>query len=108
MVECEEIVLQTAEVRVRVMVLAAGASTAWHRHSQVSDQMVCLEGRIRVELQGPEVELLPLQPGERCLVPVGRVHRVVNAGAEAARYLLVQGVGAYDFIEVGAADAVPD
>ena len=48
--------MQTADVQVRVMVLAAGASTAWHRHTRVTDQMVCLDGRVRVELQGPEVE----------------------------------------------------
>lgn len=106
MAECEEILLQTSDVRVRVMALAAGAATDWHRHSQVSDQMVCLEGRIRVELQGPESELLQLKPGNRCLVPVGRVHRVANAGSETARYLLVQGVGTYDFIPVAVENAV--
>ena len=30
--------------------------------------------------------------------PVGRRHRVVNSSTNAARYLLVQGPGAYDFV----------
>jgi quercetin dioxygenase-like cupin family protein len=59
--------------------------------------MVCLTGVIVVRLEQPAVEL-ELQPGQRCTVEVGRVHQVANASAsEPASYLLIQGVGRYDF-----------
>jgi len=93
----EEILLETAEVRVRVMELDPGAATPWHFHHQVTDQMVALKGKLRVDLRAPaESRVLP--PGERCRVETGRVHRVVNADPHApASYLLIQGVGRYDF-----------
>lgn len=92
----DEVLLETEDVRVRIMTLAAGQATAWHFHSQVRDQMLCLEGAISVECQGPE-ESVQLCRGERCDVDVKRIHRVVNLGSEAAKYLLLQGVGRYDF-----------
>jgi len=93
----DEILLQTDDVRVRVMTLSPGTATTWHRHSEVTDHMVGLEGRLTVMLRDPDEEL-ELVPGRRCCVPVGRTHRVVNATREPARYLLAQGVGRYDFL----------
>jgi mannose-6-phosphate isomerase-like protein (cupin superfamily) len=92
----EEILLQTSDVRVRIMPLAVGSATVWHTHSVISDHMVCLSGRIRVALRQPE-EIHDLAPGEWCRVPVGRPHRVVSLGDAPSSYLLIQGVGAYDF-----------
>lgn len=95
----DEVILETADVRVRILALAAGQATAWHFHSEVTDQMLCLEGRIAVESREPQARV-ELSPGGRCEVAVERVHRVVNLTAETARYLLVQGVGRYDFMVV--------
>jgi len=92
------VILQTESVQVRIMPLAPGAATAWHHHSEVTDTMVAMQGEIRVELKQPE-EVIDLSPGQHCTVAVGRVHRVVNPLGEESRYLLVQGVGRYDFIE---------
>ena len=93
----EEILIHTAEVKVRVMVLPPGDATTWHSHTEVTDHMVALSGRILVSLRHPE-ETRELQPGERCQVAVGRVHRVANGStAEPASYLLIQGVGRYDY-----------
>lgn len=92
----DEVILETENVRVRILVLDAGQATPWHFHSEVTDRMLCLEGRIAIEYQGPQ-ERVELCPGERCEVTVKRLHRVVNLGSEIAKYLLVQGVGRYDF-----------
>lgn len=96
----DEVILETGDVRVRILVLDAGQATAWHFHSQVIDRMLCLQGRIVIEYQGPQ-ERIELCSGGRCEVAVERVHRVVNPGSEVAKYLLVQGVGRYDFNVVG-------
>ena len=92
----DEVILETGNVRVRIMVLDANEATAWHFHSEVTDRMLCLQGTIAVEYQVPP-ESIELACGERCEVAVTRVHRVANLSPETAKYLLVQGVGRYDF-----------
>jgi len=93
----EEILIQTENVRVRVMELLPGEATRWHFHQEITDHMVCLSGLIEVRLRHDDsVYVLP--PGQRCVVEVHRVHQVANASTEeAASYLLIQGVGRYDF-----------
>lgn len=92
----EEVILETADVRVRVLALDGRAMTAWHYHTEVRDQMLCLEGHLAVELQNPPTRVV-LLPGERCEVAIDRIHRVVNLVQNSSKYLLVQGVGRYDF-----------
>jgi len=92
----DEVILETEHVRVRILVLEEGEATAWHFHTEVTDRMLCLEGKIAVEYQEP-VERIELDCGERCEVAVTRPHRVVNLSSGNAKYLLVQGVGRYDF-----------
>ncbi len=94
-----DVLLDSEHVRVRIMTLNARQATAWHYHTEVTDQMLCLEGRVAVECRSPH-EQVELVNGQYCKVDVGRVHRVVNLTDEIARYLLVQGVGKYDFNEV--------
>ena len=56
--------------------------------------------RVQVVMQTPDVRVVEyvLQPGETFMIPPGVVHRAGNAGDGASRYLLVQGVGRYDFV----------
>jgi quercetin dioxygenase-like cupin family protein len=96
----EEIVIKTDNVRVRIVELGPHEVAQWHRHSEVTDNMFCLTGRMSVRVKDPDREFF-LQPGERCVVAQGRVHQVVNASPAPATYLLVQGVGKYDFDAVG-------
>ncbi|GFE56485.1 cupin domain-containing protein [Geobacter sp. AOG1] len=91
-----EDIIRTDNVLVREMELSDGAATEWHFHSQVSDYFVCLEGKVRVETKNLDGALV-LEPGQRFLVPPGRVHRVINVAGRISKYLLVQGVGRYDF-----------
>lgn len=100
----EETLLQTENVRVRVMKLPPGDATPWHFHNEVTDHMVCLSGLIVVRLRQADAQI-ELQPGERCTVAVDQVHQVANPSPdEPASYLLVQGVGRYDFNLVDIAD----
>jgi quercetin dioxygenase-like cupin family protein len=92
----DEVILETGDVRVRILALEGGQATAWHFHTAITDRMLCLEGAIAVEFREPR-EHVELNPGGRCEVAVERVHRVVNRASETSRYLLVQGVGRYDF-----------
>lgn len=92
-----EEILRTHDVRVRVMELEAGGATEWHQHTEVDDFFVCLTGKILVETRYTD-EAFVLHPGERGEVKRHRVHRVVNLHQDKSEYLLVQGVGVYDFI----------
>ena len=91
-------IVRTDNVLVREMVLEKDASTEWHHHSEVRDYFVCLTGRVRVETQSPD-ETFSLHPGETAEVKPPHVHRVINVHDDRSVYLLVQGVGKYDFIK---------
>lgn len=100
----EETLLQTESVKVRVMELPPGEGTAWHYHQEITDHMVGLSGQVQVNLR-QSYESRILRPGERCRVEAGRVHQVVNPSSDQpASYLLIQGVGRYDFHKVDPQD----
>ena len=95
----EEIIIQTDEVKVRLMELQPEETTPWHFHTQVTDHFFGISGEIEVRMNDP-AESVILAPGVRCQVEKGRAHQVVNLSEkEPSRYLLIQGVGRYDFIK---------
>lgn len=96
--EKTHIVVQTAEVRVVEYVLQPGANLAWHHHSAITDRFYCLEGMIEVALRDP-ARTQRLLPGQTLAIPPGVVHSTSNAADGISRYLLVQGVGRYDFVK---------
>jgi quercetin dioxygenase-like cupin family protein len=69
----------------------------WHYHSSVSDTFYVLAGSIRIFLQDPK-EKVELTPGQSFAVPPKRPHLVTNAGDNSAVFLVLQGVGEYDFV----------
>jgi len=91
-----EVIAQTDNLRVRIMVLHPLETNDWHYHSEVSDDIFCLSGTILVRLQNPNEEFR-LEPGQRQRVDVGRVHQLENLEKRDSTYLLVQGIGTYDF-----------
>ena len=91
-------IVRTDNVLVREMALEKDASTEWHHHSEVSDYFACLTGMVRVKTQNPDVAF-SLHQGETAEVTPPQVHRVINIHDDRSVYLLVQGVGKYDFIK---------
>ncbi|MFH0944487.1 MAG: cupin domain-containing protein [Planctomycetota bacterium] len=71
----------------------------WHYHSNVHDTFYVLQGRISVSARDPEEEVR-LSPGETFTVRARRPHQVTNAGEGSAVFLVLQGIGEYDFIPV--------
>lgn len=96
----EEVLIQTDNVSVRILELEEGEALPWHHHSEVTDYVFALDGEIEVQLKSPD-EKVALTPGQRCDVPTGRVHRVVNMCKKKTKYLIIQGVGKYDFNKAG-------
>jgi len=93
------VIMKTDNVSVRIMDLDQGAATDWHFHTQVADFFVCLSGVLQVQKRDPD-EKMQLLPGQYLQLGAGQVHRVTNIGDGKAEYLLVQGVGIYDFCKV--------
>ena len=56
-----------------------------------------LDGQMRLFLQQPKEEV-NLKPGEVYVVRPTRPHLVTNGGAKSLTFLVLQGVGEYDFV----------
>jgi quercetin dioxygenase-like cupin family protein len=69
----------------------------WHCHTHIQDTFYVLEGRLRLFLRDPK-EDVRLGPGETYAVRPGRPHLVTNAGAASATFLVLQGIGEYDYV----------
>jgi quercetin dioxygenase-like cupin family protein len=95
-----ELVAEGADLRVQVLSLAAGQCVPWHYHSEISDSFVCLEGPMAVETRAPR-HVYRLLPGERCAVPPRTAHYVHGEADGPCKFLIVQGIGVYDFVAVG-------
>ena len=95
-IERREVVAETDTLRVSVLTLAAGQEVPWHYHSEVTDTFYCLEGVLSVETRAPSARYV-LKVGESCAVPPVTAHRVTGRDGGRARFLIVQGIGTYDY-----------
>ncbi len=86
------------DVLVREYLLRPGDSIPWHHHTQVTDHYYGLEGKVLIETR-PPLERHELTPGASTTVTPPTEHHVSNHFDEPCRFLLVQGVGEYDFIK---------
>lgn len=98
-IQGRKLIAETPDLRVQILTLGEGEEIPWHYHSEVSDSFVCLEGPMLVETRAPRHDYL-LAPGEDCEVPAHTAHRVSGADGGACRFVIVQGIGAHDFIPV--------
>ena len=89
--------LERPGFRIAELQLSPTQTVPWHFHTHVRDTFYVLEGQLRLFLQQPKQEMR-LGPGESYAVAAGRPHLVTNAGDSSLTILVLQGVGAYDFI----------
>ena len=75
----------------------------WHYHNNIQDTFYVLAGRIQVHLQNPK-ESADLGPGDTFKVEARRPHLVRNIGAGSATFLILQGIGEYDYVPVASGD----
>ena len=69
----------------------------WHCHSNIQDTFYVIEGHLQIFLRDPK-EGVRLVPGETYSVRPQRPHLVTNVGETAATFLVLQGIGEYDFV----------
>ncbi len=94
-----EVVAEVPNLRVSILTLAAGQCVPWHNHSEIIDTFVCMEGPMVVQTQGGRTKK-ELAPGERYDVPQRTAHYVSGKGGGRCRFMIVQGVGVYDYVPV--------
>ncbi|MBV9826187.1 MAG: cupin domain-containing protein [Alphaproteobacteria bacterium] len=95
-----EVVADGSDLRVQVLTLAQGQCVPWHYHSEITDSFVCLEGPMIVETRAPR-QNYRLEPGQRCAVPAKVAHYVHGEADGPCKFMIVQGIGIYDFVAVG-------
>jgi mannose-6-phosphate isomerase-like protein (cupin superfamily) len=83
--------------RIQELQISARQQVPWHHHTNVQDTFYVLEGRLRLFLRDPKEEVC-LGPGETYTVRVRRPHLVTNAGDVSAVFLVLQGIGEYDYV----------
>ena len=76
------------DIQVRVFTLAEGDVIPWHYHSESTDHYFVLQGQLTIETRSPD---------HRYRLAVGETHRISNESACECQFLLVQGVGKYDW-----------
>jgi quercetin dioxygenase-like cupin family protein len=97
--EVERRAIHAARPGFRIAELQIGPTQTvpWHCHNNVHDTFYVLAGSIRIFLQGPKEEVR-LKPGQTFAVPPKRPHLVTNASDTSAVFLVLQGIGEYDFV----------
>jgi quercetin dioxygenase-like cupin family protein len=83
--------------RIAELQISPTQTVPWHYHNNVQDTFYVLSGSIRIFAREPEEEIL-LKPGQTYAVAAGRPHLVTNAGDTSALFLVLQGIGEYDFV----------
>jgi quercetin dioxygenase-like cupin family protein len=86
--------------RISELQISPAQRVPWHYHSNIQDTFYVIEGSIRLSLREPAEELR-LAPGETYSVGPRRPHMVTNDGDCSATFLVLQGVGDYDYVPLG-------
>ena len=83
--------------RITELQISSTQKVPWHFHNNVQDTFYVLGGNIRIFLRDPKEEVR-LGPGETYSVKPRRPHLVINGGDGSATFLVLQGIGEYDFV----------
>lgn len=83
--------------RINELQISPKQQVPWHYHSNIQDTFYVLQGSLRIFLQDPKEEVR-LAQGETYTVPPRRPHLVTNPGQGSATFLVLQGIGEYDFV----------
>jgi mannose-6-phosphate isomerase-like protein (cupin superfamily) len=83
--------------RINELQISATQKVPWHCHTNIQDTFYVIEGRLRLFLRDPKEEV-QLGPGEIYSVRPRRPHLVTNGGSSSATFLVLQGIGEYDYV----------
>ena len=96
-IERYERIAETARLRASILTLASGDEVPWHKHNHVNDQFFCMDGAMCIETRMP-ASATTLEKGDTLKIPCGQPHRVMGLKGGSCQFLIIQGVGKYDFV----------
>jgi quercetin dioxygenase-like cupin family protein len=96
-VKCVQTVVEGSDVRARVFTLAPGEVIPWHYHRETTDHYFVLDGIVSISTRERDVTARNLSAGGSDKIAPGTPHLIANGGDTDCRFLLIQGVGAYDW-----------
>ena len=91
------VVARGADVLVREYTLDPGQRIPWHHHTNVADCYYGLEGTVVIETRKPAASH-EVGSGQSASVTPLTAHHVLNPTSTQCKFLLIQGVGQYDFV----------
>ena len=83
--------------RIAELQISPDQTVPWHYHTNIQDTFYVIEGHLRLFLRDPKQEVR-LAPGETYCVRPRRPHLVTNSGDSSATFLVLQGIGEYDYV----------
>ena len=83
--------------RISELQISTSQKVPWHYHSRIKDTFYVVEGEVTIYLRDPK-EAITMSPGESYVVEPKRPHLVTNSGSHSATFLVLQGIGEYDFV----------
>ena len=83
--------------RIAELQISPTQKVPWHYHTHIQDTFYVIEGRLRLFLRDPKQEV-HLGPGDTYSVRPRRPHLVANGGDVSATFLVLQGIGEYDYV----------
>ena len=92
------VVARGSDVLVREYTLDPGEHIPWHHHTSVADDYYGLEGTVVIEMRTPAARH-EVAVGQTARVTPPTAHHVSNPNDTPCRFLLIQGVGQYDFVK---------
>ncbi len=88
-----------SDVQARLFTLAPGDRIPWHYHKESTDYYFVLEGTLTVFTREPE-EMRTFGAGTDYKIAPETAHLITNNSTVDCRFLLLQGVGRYDWVKV--------
>ena len=83
--------------RINELQISQTQQVPWHYHTNIQDTFYVIEGRLRLFLRDPKEEVR-LGPGDTYSVRPRRPHLVTNGGDVSGTFIVLQGIGEYDFV----------
>lgn len=94
-----ETLAEAPGLRVRLLTLFDGQTVPWHYHRNTTDTFFCMRGPMRVKTREPDATHV-LNNGDTLAVKPGIPHHVEGASDGPCQFMIVQGVGKYDYVAV--------
>jgi len=83
--------------RINELQISPTQTVPWHYHSNIQDTFYVLEGSLKLFMRDPKEEIR-LGSGETYSVKPYRPHLVTNDSESSTTFLVLQGIGEYDYV----------